>query len=353
MSLARTDSQSNNVRAKHSQRGFSLVEVMVSIVIALILLAGIIQLFISNKQAYRIQEGFSLLSENARYSISQLQYHMRMADHWGGVQPDAIDTVPATISVTNDCSSGYATMNQGLQGYEGGATVPADLSACIPAGDYVPDSDIIVIRFGATSQTRVLTSEVLDPDNSDKLYVRTSAGRFGRIFQGDNIGSLPGNLYDSSTPDPTNIHNYPYKFVAYFVRPCSSQAAGTAGVCDAADDDTPTLTRLTLNGTTLVQEDVAEGVEQLQILYGIDNNGNMNADTYLPASSIGANDWPSVVTVRFNMIVRSPETDISLDATGETYDMVGGYTYTVPADARHYRRKMFSNIVQIRNQSRS
>lgn len=332
----------------YPQNGFSLVEVMISIVIALILLAGIIQLFISNKQAYRIQEGLSLLNENARYSLSQLQYHLRMADHWGGVQPDAIDDSIAP-AITGDCLAGYATDNMGLEGYEGGASVPADLAACLPAGDYVANSDIVVIRFGGTPQTRVLTADL----EANDLYVRSSAGRYGMLFQGSNVAALPGDLYDASDPDPDNIHNYPYKFVAYFVRPCSAQSAGTAGVCDAADDTTPTLTRLTLNGTTLVQEDVAEGIEQLQMLYGIDTNGNLNADTYLPAASIAASDWPSVVSVRFDMVVRSPEIDISLDATGETYNMVSDYTYTVPASAKSHRRKLYSSVIQIRNQTRS
>lgn len=329
------------------QRGFSLVEVMVSIVIALIMLAGIIQLFVSNKQAYRIQESFSLLSENARFSLSQLQYHLRMADHWGSVQPDTISS--SAPAIAGDCSANYATDNIGLEGYEGGAAVPTDLEDCIAAGDYVPNSDIVVLRFGGTPQTRVLTADL----EADELYVRSSAGRRGRIFQGSDIASLPSDLYNSGNPDPDNIQNYPYRFIAYFVRPCSSQSAGTAGVCDAADDDTPTLTRLTLDGASLVQEDVAEGVEQLQILYGIDTNGNMNADTYLPAASVSTNQWPSVVSVRFDLLVRTPGIDISVDTTGDTYNMVGNYTYTVPADARHHRRKMFSSVVQIRNQSRS
>jgi type IV pilus assembly protein PilW len=51
-------------RRRHS--GLSLVEMLVAIVVALILVAGIIQLLISNKQAYRLQEGFSMLNENGR-----------------------------------------------------------------------------------------------------------------------------------------------------------------------------------------------------------------------------------------------------------------------------------------------
>ncbi|MDZ7737246.1 MAG: PilW family protein [Gammaproteobacteria bacterium] len=354
------------MRAKHSQRGFSLVEVMVSIVIALILLAGIIQLFISNKQAYRIQEGFSLLSENARYSISQLQYHLRIADHWGGVQPDVVDTSIAP-AITNDCSAGYSTDNIGLEGYEGGAGVPADLTACIPAADYVANSDIIVLRYGGTPMSPIYTTCPTANDEcleNGEVYLRVSTGRQAQIFQGNNTGGL-NSVLDDPDPDslePYNIHNYPYKFVAYFVRPCSSQAAGTAGVCDAADDDTPTLVRLALDGTSLVQEDVAEGVEQLQIDYGVDTNGNLNADQYMSVAEIEAtNNWPSVVTVRFNMLVRATNRDItrSTDDDDNEYYMFGkpynidNGPYQVPDADRTFPRKMFTAIVQIRNQSRS
>ena len=53
----------NRLRSAHLQRGVTLVELMVALVVGLILLAGLIQLFISNKQAYRIQEGFARLPE--------------------------------------------------------------------------------------------------------------------------------------------------------------------------------------------------------------------------------------------------------------------------------------------------
>lgn len=331
--------------------GFSLVEVLVSIAIALLLLAGIIQLFVSNKQAYRLQEGISILNENARFSLSQLKYHLRMADHWGGVDPNVIDTSTAP-AITDDCSAGYATDNIGLKGYEGDATVPAELTACIPAGDYVANSDIIVMRYGTAPVDGLITDDL----DADEVYLRVAAGRRGQIFKGDNAGSLSSDLTDSDTSslEPFNIQNYPFDFVAYFVRPCSSQNAGTAGVCDAADDDTPTLVRLRLQGTSLVQEDIAAGVEQMQIVYGVDTNDNLNADTYKTATEIeAANEWPNVVSARFDLLVRSQETDISYDATGDTIDMVGGDSHTVPAGAGQHQRKLFNSVIQIRNQTRS
>ena len=48
------------------QRGFSLVELMVTIVIALLLLVGVSRVFLTSKQSYRVQESTSRMQENIR-----------------------------------------------------------------------------------------------------------------------------------------------------------------------------------------------------------------------------------------------------------------------------------------------
>lgn len=347
--------------------GFSLVELMVAIVIALLLTAGIIQLFVSNKQGYRVQEGLNLMNENARFTLAEMKYDLRMADHWGGAQPDSITSIAP--AVTGDCSAGYATDNVGLQGYDGGANVPADLNGCIAAGNYVKDSDVLVLRYAGAwlDPTKAITQTITsDPDANQRLYLRVATGRHGQIFKGDNEGALDADLADPTPAllEPFNIQNYPYEFVAYFLRPCSSQSAGTAGVCDAGDDTTPTLTRLRLNRDTaectnqgmaspcILQEDIAQGVEQMRILYGLDNDGNGSADTYVRAADVNVNDWPSVISVRFELLLRSSEFDLTVDESGEVYPLIGG-DYTIPADSGSFRHKLYSSTVQLRNQSRS
>jgi len=45
-----------------------------------------------------------------------------------------------------------------------------------------------------------------------------------------------------------------------------------------------------------------EGVEDMQILYGVDNNSSKTADTYLNAAEMAAGDWPNVVSVRISVL---------------------------------------------------
>ena len=79
-----------NKASRHAQRGVTLIEVMVSITVGLVLLSGVISIFISNKAGYRLQESSNVLDENARFALTQLQYDLRMADHWGGIERDQI-----------------------------------------------------------------------------------------------------------------------------------------------------------------------------------------------------------------------------------------------------------------------
>lgn len=55
-----------NIPSQESQHGFSLVELMVALTISLILLAGILQILLGNKQSFKVQQATAELQENAR-----------------------------------------------------------------------------------------------------------------------------------------------------------------------------------------------------------------------------------------------------------------------------------------------
>ena len=77
------------------QQGFSLVEIMVALVISLFLAAGIIQLFISSQQTYRVTQALSRLQENGRFIIDRMAFDIRMA----GYHPDLWTPLPNAVVV--------------------------------------------------------------------------------------------------------------------------------------------------------------------------------------------------------------------------------------------------------------
>ena len=62
------------------QRGFSLIELMVALVLGLIVVGGLIQVLISNRTAYRLQESSNFLQQNLRYASDRVNWSLRMAD---------------------------------------------------------------------------------------------------------------------------------------------------------------------------------------------------------------------------------------------------------------------------------
>lgn len=334
----------SNARVRR-QHGFTLVEVMVSITVGLILLSGVISIFVSNKTAYRLQESTNVLDENARFALNQIQYHLRMGDHWGGVEAENIDIdapLAALPIAASTCAQSKAVSTVGFFALEGAATSPLN---CIPNADYKPNTDILIVRYAGPERT--ISASVLATD----VYLRAKVGAAARIFKGNNLASLPSDIYE--TPDPSYEANYHYVTVIYFIRKCASQDRGAGGVCDAADDTTPTLARLVLQGTALVQEDVVAGVEQLQASFGKLTDANPPQTQYFNATTVTTNnDWPKVVNVQVSLIVRGTEIDVARPLDNKTYALYGGFSYTPAVADQQYARKQYNFAVQIRNMTR-
>lgn len=87
---------------EHGQRGFSLVELMVALVVSLLLLAGVIQVYLSSKQAYRVQDNIARIQENGRLAIAFVSRYLRLAGYRPYLQISADQTFP---SVGGSCPS--------------------------------------------------------------------------------------------------------------------------------------------------------------------------------------------------------------------------------------------------------
>jgi type IV pilus assembly protein PilW len=352
--MTRTSSISPNNRFGHArQLGISLVEIMVALAVSLFLLAGVVSIFVSNKQAFRLQEGASFLQENARFAMGFLSRSIRMADHWGGAE------IVSRYNGSNldgdgkgDCDTEWLTDPEyGIQGFDGddaisGTGLPND---CLPASDYVPKSDILVVRYADSGNVAA----------NDFIHLTTELSKSAELVQ-----TSAATTQDSDG----KTRNYPYRVEIWFLRPCSTMKGGTDDeACDAADDDDrpiPTLTVLTLSGNELKQHAMIEGIEQLQFEYGRDLDDDGNVDQFDTASTLNElspgqlkTAWQQVISVRVALLARSNQFDAATvdDATyyltGDFGSQSGGHTVT--GDNRHYLRKLYQQTLQVRNRVRS
>jgi type IV pilus assembly protein PilW len=77
------------------QRGLTLIELMVAMVLGLMVTGVIINIFLTTNRNFALDEQTGKMQENARYATRLLQHDVRMAGFWGETQ--LIDQVHSKV----------------------------------------------------------------------------------------------------------------------------------------------------------------------------------------------------------------------------------------------------------------
>lgn len=343
-----------------NQRGLSLVELLVALAISLVLLAGVYQIFVGSTTTYSENEEFSRLQENARFAMELIGRDLRVSGYTGCAR------IPGSVVNTLADTSFLYDFNVGVQGFDyTGPTTPSGLDSL----DFTPNLDSSIPLTGLNEGSDVLTlrrPDLIDPvlldadmgsssssidlpngtgtdfiDTDDIVMVSDCEG--ASIFQVTGYTSSTGIVLHAtgsgspgnSTTDLNRVFEegsevVKMRTVSYFVRD------NVAGV--------PSLYRTdVVDGTT----ELVQGVERMQVRYGIDTDGDEQVDSYETAA-VASGDWDEVVAVRIGLLFRS---DIigKLPADTATYDLDGDGTNEYdPADERRIRR-VFKATFALRN----
>lgn len=301
------------------QRGLSLVEFMIAGVIGLILTVGLVQIFVSNRQAFDTTAASANVQETARIGTEILSKAVRNADYWGCVDNANV------FNNLDDTASGYDAdvlgFGSGLEGEDNNT----DGSDAIVNG-----TDSFTVRGTRGSNGIQIdspmpnSSAILDVTDTGDLAVSDiillSNCRGGDIFQvthlpgGNKIqhntgGSVsPGNGKNSGPcaggGGGANCLSQLYDVGASVLLPYSETyfvGTGASGG-PALMMRTGVLTGATAGATQTVE--LIDGVQDMQVLYGEDTDGNGAVDTYGTAAAVNMDD---VIAVRVSLLVRSSQ----------------------------------------------
>lgn len=321
-----------------SQRGLTLIEVMIAITISLVLLVGVMQIFTGSRQTYRVQDNMARLQENGRFAMSFLSKDIRMADHWGCMKN------PANL-VNNLTGGGGMGAVAGLAGTDG-ATDTITLATAVPSG-------IIVTTQMPNSSANIFSNSNAGLVNGGIVIVSNCSN--GDIFQITQLPAGGGIQHNSGSGTPGNTFNNPSPTCPGSANCLSGDYGPGAEIMDtqmvtysvAADGTNNGLLTLYRSTTGIgvaanAAQPLVEGVENMQILYGEDLNGDRSADRYVPASTAGL-VMNNVVSVRLSLLLVTAEDNLAI--TPQTYTFNGA---TVTAADRRLRR-VFSSTIQLRN----
>jgi type IV pilus assembly protein PilW len=94
-------------------------------------------------------------------------------------------------------------------------------------------------------------------------------------------------------------------------------------------------------------EELVQGVEQMQVEYGVDLDGDRIVDEYREAPNV--TDWQRVISVQIALLVRSIQ-QYGTDTDQRTYQLLTNTTVAAPGDRRI--REVFQATVSLRNRLR-
>jgi type IV pilus assembly protein PilW len=310
-------------KKQNLQFGVSLIELLIGMAVGLFLLAGLLQVYVSSKHSYDITESLARLQENGRYVSEVLVQDLRRAGYWGG-NADVEGSVAGTFDKAavaagcNPSSDNWGRMvEQRIVG-----TNDADYGTCVSGGTRLR-GDVLGVRYVSSWTIAAGTFD----DN--RTYMRSSLFA-GRIF----LGADDNDTDNIDVPEPN--HTGELMGHIYYI--------GNSGQVTCRGQAVPALYRLALGNKSNPNslEEIAAGVENIQLRYGEDTDINPSVTRYYDADAVP--DWDDVIAARLWVLFRAecPETGYT---NTNTYTM--GDQSITPNDA--FRRQLYSTTVMLRN----
>jgi type IV pilus assembly protein PilW len=329
-------------RFRRSETGFSIIEIMIAMLIGIFLLGGLMQMFVSSKQTYKLQDAMSRLQENGRFAMDFLTRDIRGTGSWG--------CFSNTVSVTSLLNpggvfDGFATGIQGENNHVSTGTADkvlagTDVISLRSTATLVDanGNDVVVKDIPSTTSADLKVSKDSTIADGDILFISDCSD--GNVFQATNVNTAgnfdnlvhntggtvkPGNASKEFTKIYGNdARLYTAKFIRYEIR------IGEGGQ--------PALFKTENEGNA---QEFIEGVEDMQIEYGEDIDADGTPNRYQTADKVG--NWGQVVSVKITLLVRSVEDNLANAPVAYTYN---GTTVT-PTDKRI--RRIFSSVIAVRN----
>ena len=353
MSAARTF---RNGRVPARQAGLSLIELLVAMTLGTIVTIGIVQMFTANQETYQVNIGQARMQENARFAMEFLTAPIRMAGFTGCFSEEdglffAVNDVGAGPPYEADFAAGALAGHEATSANPPGTWSPAlaALPADIDTATIAPGTDVLTVRLTDSNGLRIQEAQI---QTTDQLRVREpsaeNAARYAQgtlmvvsdcqkaaVFQAtgttlgsptriDHVGGAAGvapgnstqNLSIDNTPFGEDATLHAVETQIFFVAP-------GAGLNNRGDNPLSLWRKFGSGAPT----ELVEGIEDLQVLYGVDIDQDGVPNRYRTIQTVA--DLSEIVTVRLSVTANS------VDVVNETGDGL--------------LRRTFTNTIALRN----
>ena len=333
---------------RYHQRGFSIVELMIAMLLGLLLMAGVLQLFSSNKTTFMGMEGIAEIQDGARAGIERMKSRIRMSGYMGCSNANAI--------VPNNVTTGLAQIafapNVMVSGVDDDSAVNAviDGTDTITVISATAANTRLNASMGATGSNLVIASNPYNFRENDALII-TDCDTADVFAISSITGTGPFTVAHAASNTNGDTINGSSNLVKAYLANNSlvmsltnvTYSVQDTGRTDDAGNAVLGLFETPAGGAAV---EVVSGVEDMQITYGIDTSATPNgeANSYQVAPAAGSPLWSRVVSVRIALLIAT-EREIGNEVRPYT-----DLSATAQAGDRHMRRS-FVTTIGLRNRS--
>ena len=286
------------MRDLQKQAGITLIELMVALAIGSFLMIGAVQVYNQSRQAFVVNESIARVMETAQFAMDTIEADLRMASNWGQQSRGLAIVGRSVTGDANPLTAPTGGVNCGaLWALDLANPVAADNNgyalACPSTGIAQANSDTITTRR---------TTVAAAPLQAGRVQIQSTRIQ-GELFADANI---PASF------DPVGSETHNLLVNSYYVAASSTLIPGV-----------PTLRRKTLVVTggapDVDDQEVAPGVENVQIQFGVDVNQDNTVDRYVnPGNAVldplaaGFVPGARIITARVWIIVRSVSPEVGI-----------------------------------------
>lgn len=329
--------------SRSQQRGFSLTEILVGMTAGLLLTAGVIQIFVSSKQGYRIQEALSRLQENGRFAMEFISQDARNTGFLGCGGSTA--RFANRLNNPDQYAWNFSVAVEGFEATGASAWTPA-LDSIIPQP--LSNRDVLTLRHALGKPVGVINHSA--SSGPLRISANNDLSQSDIAMVSDCIDTAIFEITDITNRQITDISNNIIEISDLkYTKDLGKKYTDKANVVQittrtyyirTGQGGTPSLYR---KQETKPSRELIEGVEDMQILYGEDTDGNQEANSYVTADNVA--NWNNVISLRINLLLQTLENNLASAPQPYTFN---GITST-PTDRR--LRRVFTTTVNLRNRT--
>lgn len=315
-------------RTNVKQRGFTLVELMVSLVLGLIVIGGVVSVFLSNQQSYRTNQALGEVQDNSRIAFELMARDIRDAGLTGCGNTGRVANVLKDGPIAGG-TDWYANWGNAIIGFDAGTADPA-ITAGMPARVAGTDSfeligadgsGLSITKHNATAATFFINAPTTNIQAGDIIIVCDPDHAV--ITQVTNYNSATVSMvHNTGTGNPGNCSKglgYPTTCTTngngYTFGPNSQIAQLNATDWYVGTNPTggASLYRISLDnqgGTpTPTAKEMVRNVTGMRVAYHVTTqNPTVSAPTYVTAATVtAANNWANVDAVQVTLTLQSED----------------------------------------------